>query len=102
MTLKDFHASLEDSSPSSEMDQVLQALWWDKKDDWDFAHSIAQSIPTPQGSAVHAYLHRKEGVLWNADYWYEHAGRKRFAGSLEEEWEVLLEEALEFYRQDLP
>ncbi|MGW8324186.1 MAG: hypothetical protein ACWGNI_00690 [Desulfobacterales bacterium] len=59
------------------------------------AHSIAQKIPTVQGSAVHAYLHREEGVLWNADYWYSRSGRKRPSITLDEEWKSLVEEMLE-------
>ncbi|WP_319477825.1 hypothetical protein [Marispirochaeta aestuarii] len=102
MTFNEFLASLEASSPDCVPDQVLKALWWDKKGDWDFAHSIAQSTPTVLGSAVHAYLHRREGEEWNARYWYSHAGRPLFAGSLDEEWRALVEEALEFYRQDIP
>ena len=102
MTVGKFIESLEQNSPEPAMDPVLQSLWWDRKGDWDFAHSIAQSIPTVLGSAVHAYLHRKEGVLWNADYWYAHAGRSRPEVPLDAEWESLLEEALDFYRQDLP
>jgi hypothetical protein len=44
---------------------------------------------------VHAYLHREEGVLWNADYWYSRAGRKRPSITLEEEWKALVKEMLE-------
>jgi hypothetical protein len=47
-----------------------------------------------QGSAVHAYLHREEGVLWNADYWYTRAGRKRPDIPLDGEWQQLVEEML--------
>jgi hypothetical protein len=102
VTMDDFIKSLDSSSPDSVPGDVLKALWWNKKGDWDFAHSIAQAIPTALGSAIHAYLHREEGADWNADHWYSHAGRKRFSGSLEEEWRALVEEALQFYRQDLP
>jgi hypothetical protein len=102
MTVEQFLESLEESAPDPALDEVLKALWWDRKGDWDFAHSIAQSIPTVLGSAVHAYLHREEGVIWNADYWYSHAGRSRPDIPLDEEWRSLLEESLEFYRQDLP
>ena len=58
-------------------------------------HAIAQEIPTVQGSAVHAYLHREEGVLWNADYWYSRAGRNRPDIPLEAEWEQLVGEMLD-------
>ena len=40
-------------------------------------------------AAVHAFLHREEGVQWNAEYWYRQAGRPPFTGSLEDEWVAL-------------
>lgn len=95
MTLKEFLASIEDERPSNRYSDTLKSLWWDKKGDWDTAHAIAQAIPTLQGSAVHAYLHRKEGVLWNADYWYSRAGRDRPSVPLEIEWHQLAEEMLD-------
>ncbi len=94
MTLDEFLKSIDDSRPPAGFSETLTSLWWDKKGDWDTAHTIAQSIPTTQGSAVHAYLHREEGVLWNADYWYSRAGRQRPSISLEEEWKMLVEEML--------
>lgn len=42
------------------------------------------------GAWVHAYLHRKEGDLANARYWYGRANRPAFAGPLEDEWEQLV------------
>jgi hypothetical protein len=95
MIFDEFLKSVDDDGPSAELSETLTSLWWDKKGDWDLAHSIAQDIPTVQGSAVHAYLHREEGVLWNADYWYSRAGRVRPDVSLEEEWESLVNEMLE-------
>ena len=85
---------VNDTRPPAGLPETLQSLWWDKKGDWDRAHTIAQAIPTVQGSAVHAYLHREEGVIWNADYWYRRAGRQRPDMTLEEEWQLLLEEML--------
>ena len=87
-------ASIKKAAPASALSETLTSLWWDKKGDWDRAHAIAQQIPTTQGSAVHAYLHREEGVLWNADYWYARAGRMRPAIPLEEEWQQLVVEML--------
>jgi hypothetical protein len=95
MTFDNFLNSVADPRPPSRLAETLIALWWDKKGDWDKAHSIAQQIPTVQGSAVHAYLHRAEGVLWNADYWYARAGRQRPDMPLEQEWQLLVEEMLE-------
>ena len=94
MTLDDFIASINNDQPISELSETLTSLWWDKKGDWDRAHAIAQDIPTRRGSAVHAYLHREEGVLWNADYWYSRAGRPRPDIPLKEEWKLLVEEML--------
>ena len=95
MTFDEFLKSIEDDRPPSRLSETLTSLWWDKKGNWDTAHTIAQDIPTKEGSAVHAYLHREEGVLWNADYWYSRAGRQRPNMPLEEEWKYLVIEMLE-------
>ncbi len=94
MTFDEFIKSVDADRPPTGLSETLASLWWDKKGDWDTAHSIAQDIPTVQGSAVHAYLHREEGVLWNADYWYSRAGRIRPDIALEAEWKQLVEEML--------
>ena len=95
MTFDEFEKSISGRRPSAGLSALLNSLWWDKKGNWDRAHSIAQEVPTAPGSAVHAYLHREEGVLWNADYWYSRAGRQRPDVSLEEEWRQLVEEMLD-------
>ncbi len=74
--------------PASESD-LLQSLYEDKRGDWDTAHSIAQQIPTKDGSRVHAYLHRKEGDLGNANYWYSRAGEPAPTTGLDSEWDDL-------------
>ena len=94
MTFDDFLKTLEKENPPQGIPETLVSLWWDRRGDWNLAHSIAQRIPTVQGSAVHAYLHREEGVLWNADYWYRRAGRSRPDLPLEEEWRLLVAEML--------
>ena len=94
MTFDEYIQSLAADQPPGGLSETLTSLWWDKKGDWHTAHSIAQEIPTVQGSAVHAYLHREEGVLWNADYWYARAGRIRPDIALEAEWKQLVEEML--------
>jgi hypothetical protein len=68
---------------------LLQALLLDASGDWDSAHRIAQNDSSSDGSWVHAYLHRKEGDLGNASYWYRSAGRILPEMSLEEEWEYI-------------
>ena len=38
---------------------------------------------------VHAYLHRVEGDLGNAHYWYGRARRPEPRGELDAEWEAI-------------
>jgi len=71
----EFRKSLAREEPPEELSATLAALWWDAKGDWARAHSLVDELETPEGMAVHAYLHRKEGEAWNADYWYKRAGR---------------------------
>jgi len=92
MTGDEFTDSIDKDRPPHGISDTLTSLWWDRKGNWDRAHSIAQEIPTTMGCAVHAYLHREEGVLWNADYWYQRAGRKRPEISLDAEWRQLVDE----------
>ena len=94
MNYETFIGSVYRENPPAMLSPTLTSLWWDKKGNWDKAHAIAQDIPTVQGSAVHAYLHREEGVIWNADYWYRRAGRQRPEISFEQEWEDLVREML--------
>jgi hypothetical protein len=61
MDFEEYLESIDNDRPSSRLSETLVSLWWDKKGNWDRAHSIAQDIPTKEGSAVHAYLHREEG-----------------------------------------
>ena len=49
-------------------------------------YRLAQSDEGADGAWVHAYLHRKEGDLPNAAYWYRRAGRPVCEASLEQEW----------------
>ncbi|WP_370690548.1 hypothetical protein [Algoriphagus sp.] len=72
----------------------LLALWYDGKGDWKSAHDQVDHLSGKSAARVHAYLHRKEGDLWNADYWYSKAGEKRPILSLEEEWRDLVEKFL--------
>lgn len=97
MTYQHFLALCNDTSLAAGSDALpaeplLLALWHDHRGHWDVAHGIAQEIPTEDGSAVHAYLHREEGDLSNAMYWYRRAGRAMPDITLEEEWESLARE----------
>ena len=68
---------------------ALQALWCDKKGDWHKAHEIVQNASDADSAWVHAYLHRKEGDLSNAHYWYRRSGQPEFAGNLNQEWKQI-------------
>ena len=77
---------------AAEISELLRALQLDKDGDWDRAHGIAQSISSQNGSRVHAYLHRREGDLANASYWYSRAGIPVPDTSLDQEWQDLFDE----------
>jgi hypothetical protein len=89
MTIDDFKTTLNEAAPPAHLRPPLAALWWDAKGDWAQAHSIVDSLDTPHAMAVHAFLHRKEGAEWNANYWYSRAGRRFHRSTLEAEWEAL-------------
>jgi hypothetical protein len=91
MQIDEFRALLLLEAPPENLPATLAALWWDAKDDWVRAHQLVDSLETPEGMAVHAYLHRKEGVEWNAEYWYKRAGRQSYRPTLEAEWEALVQ-----------
>lgn len=94
MNLTTFRQTLASETPPADLSNYLQALWWDAKGDWQKAHETIQDLPDKNAAWIHAYLHRKEGDIWNADYWYTRAGRKRPNRSLEEEWESITEDLL--------
>jgi hypothetical protein len=94
MTLEEFRNSLKLDSPPEGLSLALAALWWDGKDDWTQAHECAQQHDGWAGAWVHAYLHRKEGDLSNAGYWYQRAGKPVARGSLAQEWAAIAEELL--------
>jgi hypothetical protein len=91
MKVEQLRATLNLGGPPAGLAAPMAALWWDAKGDWARAHGLVDELETPEGMAVHAYLHRKEGEAWNADYWYERAGRKFYRAALDEEWEALVE-----------
>jgi hypothetical protein len=89
MDFAKFKASLTLDAPPEGIDHALRALWWDGKGDWAKAHQCAQKEEGENGAWVHAYLHRREGDLSNAAYWYRRAGKKAADGALEAEWEAI-------------
>jgi hypothetical protein len=91
MKIEELHATLDREEPPPELTAPLAALWWDAKGDWARAHGLVDELETAEGMAVHAYLHRKEGEAWNAEYWYKRAGKRFHRATLDEEWEALVQ-----------
>jgi len=85
-----FIASLDGAAPAPDLNAPLAGLWWAAKGDWDQAHKIVQDENSRDAAWVHAYLHRVEGDLGNAGYWYRQAGQPVAKDSLEAEWERIV------------
>ena len=85
-----FRKSLDASAPPDGVGPLLNALWHEAKGDWSRAHEIVQDEEGVDAAWVHAYLHRKEGDLSNAGYWYRRAAKPVSKASLEDEWEAIV------------
>jgi hypothetical protein len=88
--MADLKAGLSDAAPASTLSPPLAALWWAAKGKWDEAHKIVMHEETADAAWVHAYLHRVEGDLGNAGYWYRQAGQPVAKDSLDAEWERIV------------
>ncbi len=96
MTFDQFKNLVSDNqNPPADLPPLLCALLCDARGDWDGGHKIAQDIESSSAAWVHAYLHRKEGDLGNAGYWYRKAGRPECRTSLPEEWESIARHLLQ-------
>jgi hypothetical protein len=84
--LPPFAVEVTAASPPAGLTPALAGLWWDAKGDWTRAHESAQRDEGPDGSWVHAYLHRKEGDQDNAAYWYGRAAKPVCREPLDAEW----------------
>ena len=82
MDLVEFRLSLAADGPPQEASALLQALWHDARSNWNHTHALVQSQRGPQAAAIHAYLHRKEGDVANADYWVCARGRGTYRDGL--------------------
>lgn len=93
MTLDAFLQSLSTAEPPA-LTPPLRALWFNAKGDWNAAHKCVDDKSDQESMWVHAYLHRKEGDLSNAAYWYRRAGREPCSGALDQEWREIAEALL--------
>ena len=89
MKLDEFRRSLQRATPPGAT-ASLRALWFAAKGDWDKAHTLVMDATGEDAAWVHAYLHRVEGDLDNARYWYRQAKRPAATGALEAEWDAIV------------
>ena len=100
MKYEEFILLTGDSKPQTQLNKYLTILWYDAKGKWNIAHKLVNSIYNHNGSLLHAYLHRNEGDLANAAYWYSIAGEKMPNSSLKEEWVELVEKFLQYQEEN--
>jgi hypothetical protein len=89
MTPASFRGSLGKKAPPTGLSPALTALWWLGKDEWDKAHDLVANEGGADCAWVHAHLHRIEGDLDNARYWYRQARREPAHGELATEWATI-------------
>jgi len=89
MNFQVFNESLSLTEPPVHLSLPLKALWYDAKGDWHSAHDLINDLEDSTSAWVHAYLHRKEGDIGNAGYWYRKAGKQLSSLSLKDEWTEL-------------
>src|SRR5215212_6105499 len=89
MTIDEFRATLSDLDPPVGLSAALRAMWEDARGNWQAAHELAQNMIGSEemtGAWSQAYLHRKQGDVGNAGYWYRRAHQPFAHEPLEEEW----------------
>ncbi len=89
MDLSTFKQSIGQDAPPEGLGQALAALWHEATGDWDRAHRLAQGQKDANGAWVHAYLHRIEGDLSNAEHWYRRAGKPPSTAPSAQEWDEI-------------
>ncbi len=82
----------EKSAPDFKDTILLKAVWYLMRKDWESAHKIVQDEDSETASWIHGLIHRIEGDLSNARYWYRNAGRKYDPDmTIEDESELILD-----------
>ena len=90
MNLSKFKDSIQEGKMPEGMTVYLQSLWLDGNGDWTKAHGLIDQMEDEDAAFLHAYLHRKEGDIGNASYWYRRAGKTKPSIGLEQEWEQMV------------
>jgi hypothetical protein len=86
----EFERSLAGKEPPAGIPPALQALWWMTRGNWDAAHEIVMRNEDTDCAWVHAHLHRAEGDLPNARYWYRRAGKPEASIPLAQERDAMM------------
>ncbi|MGB0991992.1 MAG: hypothetical protein ACPG32_05935 [Akkermansiaceae bacterium] len=84
-------------NPPAGLNDALRSLWLARAGRWDDAHDLCQEVDGYAGAWIHAHLHRVEGDLANAGYWYSQAKKNQPDGQagLGEEWMQIATELME-------
>jgi hypothetical protein len=91
---EDFRRSFVDDDPPPSLTRELRVLWHVGRDQWDRAHALIQTRDDTDSCRIHAHLHRLDGDLPNAAYWYARAGQGMPVLDTQAEWEELVREFL--------
>ncbi len=67
----------------------IQALELIRQGNWQAAHELIQHDHDELAFLIHGYLHREEGDISNANYWYSRAGQVQSNNTLAQELERL-------------
>ena len=76
---------MKELQPSEKLSEIECAIWYILKDNWNMAHKTVQNLSTESACWLHAYLHRVEGDIGNANYWYKKVHKKPTIQPLESE-----------------
>jgi len=85
MIASDFVKVPADTAPPEGLRGPLLGLWYAGRGDWEAAHDAVRLDESTEAAWVHAHLHRIEGDLDNARYWYGQARRPYTAEPLDAE-----------------
>src|SRR5258708_15590196 len=94
MPLAELNRRVSKANPPPGLAPALAALWWEAKGDWERAHALVMDERAKDCAWIHAYLHRVEGDLGNARYWYGKAGKAPATGRVRAEWDSIADTLL--------